>query len=195
MTRGTDMKRTIWAVITLAVVTLVGCGGMGPTTFVHPDYNFAYTEKVAVVPFENLSDDQGAGARSTRLFVAELLTAGAFDVVEPGEVGLALSRLNLVRTGDLTVEQAKQLGRELEVQSVFLGSVGESSIIRESGSMKCVVTLSVRMVETDSGLTVWSTTHTEDSRGFWSSLFGTSGPSAGEVMRRCVKRCVSGLFQ
>jgi len=190
------MKRItkLVAALVAAFIATGGCGGMKPTTFVHPEYNFGYTERVAVIPFENLTDDQGAGARASRLFVAELLAADAFDVVEPGEVLRALGQLNLVRTGDLTLDQARQLGRELGVQGLLLGTVGESSEIREAGSVKSVVTLTARMVETDSGQTVWSTTHTEDSRGFWSALFGTGGPSSGEVMRRCVKVCVDRLF-
>ena len=48
-------------VILLASIALVsGCASTRGRTFTHPDYNFAFIERVAVVPFENLTDDRGA---------------------------------------------------------------------------------------------------------------------------------------
>jgi len=186
--------KPIRVLLTIAVVAVAGCGGMGTTKFFHPEFDFGYTERVAVIPFENLSNDQGAGARASRMFVAELLSTEAFDVVEPGEVAKALGQINLVRTADLDQEQARTLGRNLGVQALFLGSVGESGTMRSGGGQVNVVTMTVRMVETDSGVTVWSATSTADSKSFWSALFGTGGQSPGEVMRSCVHTCVESLF-
>ncbi len=184
----------ITAVMATALV-IGACSGMGPTTFLHPEFNFAYVERVGVIPFENLTKDQGAGARATRFFIAELLAAEAFDVVEPGEVARVLEKHMTSRTGDLTEEQAINVGKELGAQAVFLGSVGESSTVRSGAGSSNVVTLVVRMVETDTGQTVWSTTHTEGGRGFWSVLFGTGERSMSEVMRRCVKKSIKTLIR
>ena len=172
---------------------LMGCGGAGSTTFVHPEYNFSYTERVAIVPFENLTDDQGAGARATRYYLAEMLATDAFDVVEPGEVTKALAEVNLIRTADITQDQAKVLGEKLGVQALILGSVGESASRRGGSRTTTTVALVVRMVETDTGITVWSSTTDADSRTFSSSLFGTAERSASEVMRIAIKRSVGEL--
>nr|MBC8366029.1 penicillin-binding protein activator LpoB [bacterium] len=85
------MRAVKWIPIALGLLLALGCSGMGSTTFVHPDYNFGYLEKVAVIPFENTSKDQGAGVRVTRFYVTELLSAQTFDVVEPGEVARVLA--------------------------------------------------------------------------------------------------------
>jgi len=183
----------ILAVLILAMTA--GCSGLGSTTFLHPDYNFEFMEKVAVIPFENISKDQGAGARATRFFVAELLASEAFDVVEPGEVALALQSRSLVRTADLTVEQIRDIGVELGVQGLFLGSVGESSSERSGSSNINTVTLTTRLVETESGVTVWSDTHSEDGSGFWTSLFGTRRKSRSEVTRLCVRKSIQTLIR
>jgi TolB-like protein len=180
-------------ILLVFVLAGTGCSGVPPTTFVHPEYNFSYVERVAVVPFENLSNDQGAGARTSRYFVSELLKTEAFEVVEPGEVSRALEKFGVVRTGDLTKQQILELGKELGVQALFLGSVGESTTIRTGTTSSNVVTLDVRLVETDSGVTVWSTTNTEGGRGFWSTLFGTGERSRSEVTRRCVQRTIEAL--
>jgi len=188
------MKYRLALAFMAALLVSAGCAGLGPTTFIHPEYNFAFVERVAVIPFENLSGDQGAGSRASRLFVNELLAAEAFDVVEPGEVALALDNMGLVRTADLTREQIITLGLQLKAQGLFLGSVGESGINRSGSSGSSVVTISARLVEAETGVTIWSSTNTEDSRGFWSTLFGTGQKSRSEVTRRCVSRCIATLI-
>lgn len=179
--------------LALVVVLLAGCGGMGATTFVHPDYNFAYVERVAVIPFENLSDDRGAAARMSRYFVTELLDARVFDVVEPGEVAQGMVAIGSLRVAELPPEQFVELGRTFQAQALFLGSVTESAVVRTGASSENVVTLDVRLVETETGAVIWSTTVTETGRGFWSRLFGTSGDSMGEVSRKAVSKAISEL--
>ena len=173
------MPLVAWAILT----GVVACTPMLPTTFVHPAFDFSYLQTVAVVPFENLSDDRGAGARMTRYFVSELLATEAFSVVEPGEVSATMQAMGLVRTAELTEEQIIDLGQRLNAQGLFLGSVPESGVQRAGGSSEAVVTLDVRLVETETGEVVWSTTHSESGRGFWNAILGGSGSSLGEVSR------------
>jgi polysaccharide biosynthesis protein PelC len=178
-------------VIAAAVVALAGCTPIRPTTFVHPDYNFGFVERVAVVPFENLTEDRGAGARMTRYFVTELLAVETFEVVEPGEVTNALTATGGVRVAELPVDQIKTIGSRLGAQALFLGSVTESAAIRTGNATQNVVTFDVRMVETETGSVIWSTTLTQSGRGFWASLFGTSGRSLGEVTRRAARHAIA----
>ncbi|RKZ14122.1 hypothetical protein DRQ53_12310 [bacterium] len=166
-----------------ALCLLAGCG-MGATTFVHPDYNFAFVERVAVIPFENLSDDRGAGARMSRYFVSELLKAEVFDVVEPGEVTEKMVAVGSLRVAELAPDAIVELGASLRAQALFLGSVTESASVRSGSTTENVVTLDLRLVETETGVVIWSTTLTETGRGFWSGLFGTNGNTMGEVSRK-----------
>lgn len=181
---------TLFLLVTLGVL---GCGGMGATTFVHPDYNFAYVERVAVIPFENLSEDRGAAARMSRYFVTQLLDARVFDIVEPGEVSAGMVSVGSLRLAELAPEQIMDLGRRFGAQALFLGSVTESSVVRTGASAENVVTIDVRMVETETGSVIWSTTVTETGRGFWSRLFGTNGDTMGEVSRRAAGRAIGEL--
>ncbi len=171
-----------------------GCGGTGSGIFIHPGFDFSFIEKVGVIPFENLSGDQGAGARSTRYFLNSLLASESFDVVEPGEVSKALAKMSLVRTAELTEEQFVELGRELGVQGLFLGTVNESSSLRSGSTSVNVVTVVLRLVETETGSTVWSVTRSEDSQGFWSALLGTQQASQGEIMQRSLEKCLDTLL-
>ncbi len=188
------MRKLTLIIPLAALVLLSGCGGTGKTTFVHPNFDFSFVEKVAVVPFENLSNDQGAGARSTRFFISSLLASEAFWVVEPGEVTRALGMQSVLRTGELTEKQIKAVGRELGVQGLFLGSINESASLRSGSTNISVVTVVIRLVETETGTTVWSVTHSEDSRTLWSSVFGGGQKSNSEVTRSCIDGCLNTLL-
>jgi len=183
------------SLLTVISVALLSCSGMGPTVFIHKNYNFNFIERVAVIPFGNLSNDQGAGERLTHIFVTELLSQEAFDIVEPGEVTDALSKARISLPADLTEEQIKEVGKTLGVQGIIIGNVNESSLSRSGSGNKPVVTLDARMVETEKGQTVWSATNTEEAGGFWSSLFGTGGESQSEVARKCVRRVIKTLVK
>ena len=106
---------------------LAGCAGRIPATeFTNPRFDFSYVERVAVLPFENLSNDRQAGMRATRLMITELLASGAVDVVEPGEVETALAKLQVGlpgRSAQPSTEQILSLGRTLRVQAVIVGTV------------------------------------------------------------------------
>ena len=185
-------SRSLWL---LTTAFLVACSGMKPTVFVNKQYNFNFLEKVAVVPFENLSNDQGAGARITHIFLTELLAAESFDIAEPGEVSKVTQKYIGTGGSALTRDQITEIGKTLGVQGIILGSVNETSGSRAGGSATIEVTIDARMVETETGQTVWSATNTEGSRGFLASLFGTGDKSEAETSRKCVRRLIQTLVK
>jgi TolB-like protein len=188
-----EMK-TIRFGLLFAIVFGIGCGGIRPTRFVNPDFNFTFVERVAVLPFENLSNDQQAGPRATRIFITELLATGAIEIVEPGEVQAAL-RQQSVAGANPTTDQIMALGQILGVQGVIAGSVNESQLIRSGTAAVPVVTLDVRMVEVETGVTVWAATHTEKGSAFGSKFLGTPGEPISGTTRECVQRIIKTLVQ
>lgn len=187
-----QIPRSLWL---LTLLFFLGCSGMGPTVFVNPQYNFSFLEKVAVVPFENFSNDQGAATRATHIFITELLSTETFDVVEPGEVSKAVLKYNTGGGVSMTRDQIVEAGKALGVQGIILGSVNETTGLHGGASPSTDVTIDARMVETETGQTVWSATHTEGGHGFWASLFGTADKSASESTRKCVRRVIKTLIK
>ena len=189
------MKRHASIPILAAIILLAnGCAGIRLTKYVNPDFNFAYVTRVAVLPFENQAKDQQAGVRATRFFVTELLSTGATDVVEPGELRAAMNRI-LTGTGAPSTEQVIALGKALQVQALIIGSVNESSETRSGTVTIPVVTIDVHMVEVETGTSVWAATHTEKGAGFGARFFGTGSEPISETTRRCVKQLVKELVR
>ena len=173
----------------------LACASRGPPTqFINPDFDFAFVEKVAVIPLQNLTSDQQAGVRATRFLITELLSTGAIDVVEPGEVQAALDRVT-ARPRTPSTNEVLELGKTLGVQAVILGSVTQSENLRSGTVSIPVVTLDVHMLETETGVAVWAVTHTEKGAGLAAKVLGTGSEPISETTRRCVQVIVGTLVQ
>jgi len=187
-------KRILPALAALALSLGACASSLEPTRFVHPDFDFAYVKRVAVLPLENLTSDQQSGLRATRLLITELLASGAVDVVEPGEVRAVLERIT-ARERTPTTEQVIELGRALSVQAVMFGSVTQSESVRSGTVSIPVVTLDVHLVETETGSAVWAATHTEKGAGLGAKLLGVGTEPISETTRRCVREIVRTLVK
>jgi polysaccharide biosynthesis protein PelC len=182
-----------------ALAWLGACGGtMKATQFTNPKFNFAFVQRVAVLPFDNESTDRQAGSRATRLAITELLATGAVDVVEPGEVQAALVKIAGAVPGRPTApstEQVLALGKALNVQALLLGSVTQSENLRSGAVPIPVVTIDLHLVETETGAAVWATTQSEKGGSVEARVLGTGGEPIAETTRRCVREAIKTLVK
>lgn len=177
------------------VLLLSACGGNRPTSFVHPRVDFSFFKKVAVLPFQNLTTDQFAPERVRESVSAELLATGAMDVVEPGQVLLVMRQLNLQPGVPLGVADLKKLGKALGVNGVIMGTVKEYGEVRSGSVSAPVVSLSLRMIEVDSGAIVWSVSNTAGGISTTMRLFGIGSSTMSEVTRTAVRQSLDTLFR
>ena len=191
------MKQCALYFVALALLSLtLSCAATRSTSFIHPEYDFGQVERVAVVPFENLSTEQGTASYVTRVFLTELLASGAFDVVEPGEVTKVIGGLGPGRAAELSLEQLKKAGQDLGVQAVIFGTVGESAELRSSSGVNThVISLDLRMVDTETGTTIWSAVVNTGGPGLVSRIFGTGDPSRGAAVRKAVRKAIRSLVR
>lgn len=184
------------SLIPILLAFALGCtGGMQPTEFTNQQFDFAFLERVAVLPLENLTNDRQAGARATRVLITELLASGAVDVIEPGEVQAALDRIPSTGRSSPSSEQIVSLGETLSVQAVIIGSVTQSELLRSGTLSIPAVTLDMHMVETETGAAVWAATHTEKGASLGAKLLGTGAEPISETTRRCVRRVLETLVR
>jgi len=195
---STALRLTLHAsrlpLLVVAGLWLAGCGGVAPSTYVHPNYDFSNVKKVAVLPLENLTSDQTAGEKVRKIVVTELLASGVVDVVEPGQVNKALAVQNLQNPGAMSPEDSKKLAAALGVQLLIVGSVESYDRVQVGGVQAPEVTLTLRGVDAESGTVVWAASHTQGGATFAARLFGLTGDSLSEVARKAAHEAVVTLF-
>jgi TolB-like protein len=112
--------------------------------------------KIAILPFDNLSGEEGAGEKMTEIFVVELMRTGRFEVVEPGRVKKAMMEKRIRTTRDLDLDAARWLGETLGLDLILVGSVLEFEIQESQNKPVPVVTVTARFLKADSGATLWA---------------------------------------
>jgi polysaccharide biosynthesis protein PelC len=180
-------------VLLLVLAGLVGCGV--PQSFVHPTYDFSAVKKVAVLPLENLSQDQLAGERVRKALIAELLATGVVEVIEPGQVNRALNQLNLQSVSAVSIEDLKKVGESLGVQALFMGSLDVYDRINVGGGTFPDVTISLRAVDVATGTIVWSSTRNGGGVGIVGRLFGFGGDTMSEATQKTIRAALATLFR
>jgi hypothetical protein len=173
------------AVIFLALLT-GGCGH-AVTQYVHPNADLAALKTVAVLPFENLSADHTAGDKVQKIFSSELLATGAFSVAEPGLVSKTLKANRIEATESLGPADFKKLGEELKADAVFMGTVVDFAETRSGTTPTPDITIQLRLIECQSGATVWSASRSKSGASASARLFGIGGVSLTEAARELVK--------
>jgi len=171
---------------------------MAPTEFTNTQFDFGFVERIAVLPFENLTRDRQAGFRANRLIVTELLASGSTDVVEPGEVQTAVASLPGVDPrsfGAPNKVQILSLGETLNAQALLTGTVSQSEVLRSGAVSVPVVTINARLVETETGATVWAATHTEKGGTTSARILGAGGQAISETTRDCVTELLKTLVK
>jgi len=180
------------AALVAFVVALSGCAS-GPTHYLHPNADLGAVQKVAVLPFENVSGVQGASDKVHKIFLVELLSLEAFDVIEPGRVAKALKGETVASPDQLAPEDLKRIGAALGTDALFMGQVLDYNDARGTGSAPSV-TIQLRLVETSSGATIWSTSKTQSGVKASSRLFGISSDSVTEATRNVIREELSTLL-
>jgi TolB-like protein len=188
---------TFLMVVFLVITTfsLFGCPAGGiPPSYVHQNFDLAFYQRIAVVPFENQTPEEFASSRLRQLMITELLLADVFEVVEPGEVLRALNQVQPTNPTSLSIEQIQKLGKELKAQGVLVGAVNAYVEHRFGSFIVPEVTATFRLIDVESGITVWSVTDTEGGLPVSTQLMGFRPSTMSEASRRLVRRVVDSLL-
>lgn len=163
------------------------------TAFLDRAADFDAIRRVAVLPFENLTTDPNAGEKVRRIFIIELLSQEVVEVVDPGEVARVLSEQRIDAVDTLGPEQVKALAEAMQAHALILGTVQEFSVDRTGQVSAPQVSLTCRMLEADSGRTLWSAAVSRGGAGAMSRLFGVSGDTPSEATRKLVREAIETL--
>lgn len=193
------MKRHAWQVRMLTAVLAAGllasgCAA-GPRLFVSKKADLSYYQRIAVVPFANLTNDSNAGERVTRAFLTELVIAERFQIVEPGEFHGMLDRIGGLpdAQGHADPKKLAEAANAAQATGLIRGGVSEYTTQRVGGEEYPVVTFDAEMIDVATQQTVWRITVTERGRGRTPVLGGGSRRSFGMVVQDACRKAVNAL--
>lgn len=147
--------------VVLVALSLTGCGSRIAEPFADQALTSSQNPSIAILPFDNLSDDQGAGKTMENLILVEFLKNSPARVIDPGEVMAALVEERIRLATSIPRKTLKALGQRLDVTHFILGIVHEYTMQRMSGSGGSgevpIVSLTLRILDAQSGDIVWAT--------------------------------------
>lgn len=171
------------------------CATASSPSYIHPRYDFSVVQKIAVLPLENLTQDQQAGERVRKIVVSELLAAGVLDVVEPAQVNRVLNEQQIQSISSLASKQIQEISKSLGVQALILGSVDTYDRITVGGGSFAEVAITLRAIDAETGTVIWSTSKSAGGAGVFGRLFGFGGDTIYEATQKAVRTAVRTLFQ
>ena len=146
---------------------LFGCA-TSSRVYLNPQTDLAYIKRIAVLPFENLTGEKYVGEKISQGFIAELLIAGDFEVVEPGEVAKIMSTTGygMVQVGPeggmhLDAGKLQKITGQLNCQAVVIGAVTSYEMVRVGSEQYPQISLNVRLVDGKTGTIIWMSTFTK----------------------------------
>lgn len=190
------MRRlTLISILASLLILSAGCVSDTGSVYFNPNMDFGAVQTVAVLPLLNLTNEDKAGERVRDEFMNQLLATQAVYVLPPGEVARGLSRAGVINYTSPATEEVKKLGNILKVDAVITGALREYGTVRSGNTSANVVSLSLQMIETQTGSNVWSATSTKGGITTMDRLFGGGGEPMNEVTEAVVKELIDKLFE
>jgi len=181
----------------ILVVLILLCVGAcaGSVKYRDPNMDFGSIQKVAVLPFANLTRDEKAADRVRDVFTNMLMATGGLYLLPPGEVARGLSRAQLADRSAPSEEEIKRLGGILGVDAVMTGVVKEYGEVRSGSVTSNLVSMSLRMFEVKTGKVVWSASSTKGGVSTTDRLFGGGGKPMNNVTEEAVIDLINKLYK
>jgi polysaccharide biosynthesis protein PelC len=180
----------------LVAVLFAGCGSSHREGVFHdPNMDFSLVQTVAVMPFSNLTSVTSANERVRNIFMTMLQATGGVYVVPPGEVARGVSRSNVTNPLAPTAEEVVNLGKNVKADVVITGSLLEYGELRSGSTAANVISMTVQMLEAQTGKVVWSASSTQGGVKTSDRLFGGGGEPMDIVTEKAVKDLLDKLYR
>jgi len=190
------MRMTATRLTVAALVLLTSCTPqVTSTAYRDPNMDFGTLQVVAVMPFQNLSRESMAAERVRDVFVNGLLSTGAVYVLPVGEVARGVARAEIQSPATPSADDVKKFAGTIKVQAVITGVVKEYGEVRSGNSSSGLISISVQMLEAQTGKAVWMATSTKGGIGVGDRLFGGGGRPMNDITRDAVNDVIRQLFQ
>ena len=177
----------------LLAIALPGCSPRA-TSYINPNVDISFISRVAIFPFQNLSADHKAPARVASIFLSEILEYEGLIILAPGETLSVLQEMKLGIAEVLSAAQIVELGRRLDIDAIFFGTVEEYGLQQMGRDRSFALTVSFSMAETSTGSLIWNSQVHRGGISIWRKLFGGGAPEPYSVSRDAVRQALETLF-
>ncbi|HUR21092.1 MAG TPA: GNA1162 family protein, partial [Vicinamibacterales bacterium] len=109
---------------------------------------------IAVLPMDNLSLEPGVEEALYKEVYDRLATKG-YAKISVDHVSTVMKKLGVTIPGLLAGFSAKRLGEELQADGLLFGQIEQSARINQIAYDAIVVSCSLRLVQVESGTTIW----------------------------------------
>lgn len=157
-------------IVLLGIVLLNwGCGHALQREYLKSPDTTSSIKSVAVIPFENLTKFPDAGQIVATLFTTELYQSTDFKIVDRNQVKRIMRENNIGSPKVIDRRLAQEIGKLLDVDGVFVGSVSEYWYRMDRRSYRNqgdepAVGINARLVDVASGEVLWASSHSRSSQ-------------------------------
>ena len=180
--------------LSLSFIFLIACA-TSKNTYIDPNMDFGAVKTVAVMPFTSLARDPVVAERVRDVFINKLLSTGAVYVQPVGEVARGMARAEIQTTIAPSSEEIVKLGGIIKVQAIITGTLREYGEVRSGASSANIISLSVQMIETQTGKIVWTASSTKGGISLLDRLFGGGGQPMNKVTEKAVNDLINKLLK
>ena len=183
------------AAIAALLILALGCASTAPRYYVNPQADMTLYQKVAVLPFHNLSPQPLAGERVTRVFVTELIITDRYRVVEPAEFRAVLRDLDVQPSADGAYDptKLKEAASRMGVTGIVRGAVTDYQVQRSGQDEFAVLSFDAELMDVETGNVVWRGSITRRGASRFPILGGSSTRTLGRLTQEACVELVSGL--
>lgn len=177
------------------LISLLACSSASHEMYRDQNMDFGAIEVVAVLPLSNLTREQHAAERVRDVFITMLLSTGGIYVIPPGEVARGIARAGITDPTAPSVEEIIKLAGIIKANAIITGTVREYGEVRSGTTSANVVSLSMKMVEAQTGRIVWSASSTQGGIGLGDRLLGGGGKPLNNVTEKAINEIIEKLFE
>lgn len=159
--------------------------------FNRDNIDIGYIKAIVILPFENNSQDEYVAERVRNVTTTSILADGLFDVVDKGLVDNHLREEAISMDKPIDKQTLRRLGQRFNVQAVLLGTIDMAGEGRKGAVVFPDLSLTMRLVEVESGLIIWQASGNETGDSAWRRLFGLPMDGAFEISLNLVEKMLN----
>lgn len=187
-------NNALFPILLLLIIIAQSCASRTKNVYHDQLMDFGSVKVIAVLPFGNLTTDPNAAERVRDVFITALLSSEAVYVLPRGEIRRGITRGGLRDAISPSSEEAVKLAEIIGADAVVSGIVKEYGEVRSGASTANVISISLQMIEAQTGKVVWTAATTKGGITVWDRLFGGGGEPFNDVTERAVDEILDKLF-